>query len=356
MRRRIMVGTAILAALFARTAEAQHAGTVELGAFARYTDFPFRMSTLPPPSDGSSLDNHAGFGARAGYFLSPMLGLEADASRTVTHDPSLGGQAVSFTLIHLRLAINLPVADRLSLLFAGGGAFGQYGKAGSSHETGGGVLAGARVRLTELLALRINATADHFDHHSFITEHYWNLGAEAGLSVLLGAHRAHYVTSTAAASNPGESDSLARLPAPTAAARDTDGDGVPDSRDSCASTRRGETVDQTGCPALFSAGRSVTVLEHVGFEPESAELSREALEVLWHVAQSLKAHPELVVEVAAFGDDGSGSAADQELAQKRADAVAAFLAEKGALATQLIPKGYSRGLTPGAARVELRSK
>ncbi|MBA2626651.1 MAG: thrombospondin type 3 repeat-containing protein, partial [Gemmatimonadales bacterium] len=84
--------------------------------------------------------------------------------------------------------------------------------------------AGVRVGLMPMLALRLDGTADWIAHRQNGGPHFWNLGAEAGLSVMLGARKG--------ASSGG----------------DDDADGVPNSADRCAGTPAGSSVDASGCP------------------------------------------------------------------------------------------------------------
>jgi OOP family OmpA-OmpF porin len=215
MQRRTVALAAIVAVLAAAPAAAQDRGAIELGAFGRYTSF---------SSSGLTLADRAGFGGRAGYFLSPLLALELDASRTATHDPGASSPTIAYYPYHVRGVLNLPFTDRVSGLLGLGPMLNNYRTAGSSEtDYGVGALAGARVRLASLVALRLDATADWSLHRSGGGGNYWNLGLQAGLSVLLGM-------------KPGESGTA-----------DADGDGVMNARDRCPGTPPGTAVDASGC-------------------------------------------------------------------------------------------------------------
>jgi OOP family OmpA-OmpF porin len=215
MQRRTVALAAIVVALAAAPAVAQDRGAIELGAFGRYTTF---------SSTGLDLADRAGFGGRAGFFLSPLLALELDASRTSTHDPAVSSPSIAYYPYHLRGVLNLPFTDRFSALLGVGPMLNNYRTTGS-HQTDYGVggLAGARMRLAPALALRLDATADWSLHRNGGGGNYWNLGLQAGVSVLLGI-------------KPGESGTA-----------DADGDGIINSRDRCPGTPAGTAVDASGC-------------------------------------------------------------------------------------------------------------
>src|SRR5256885_6153307 len=73
-----MIRIAAVASLAAALpAAAQRAGTVEIGAFARYTDF----------DNSLALNNAVGVGGRATVFLERAVALELDVSRTSADRP-----------------------------------------------------------------------------------------------------------------------------------------------------------------------------------------------------------------------------------------------------------------------------
>jgi OOP family OmpA-OmpF porin len=122
--------------------------------------------------------------------------------------------------------------------------------------------------------------------------------------------------------------------------RDSDGDGVLDSGDRCPGTPPGQKVDALGCPVLFSGLARTLVLTGVNFESGSATLTGQSSATLESVAASLKAYPELRIEIAGYTDDRGTVAANRRLSQARADAVRAFLVRQGVAAAQLIARGY----------------
>lgn len=83
-------------------------------------------------------------------------------------------------------------------------------------------------------------------------------------------------------------------------------------------------------------------LEGVHFENDSARLTSESSRILDPIAASLKAHPELRVEVQGH-TDGVGSASyNLKLSQARANAVRDYLIADGVPQEELTAKGYGK--------------
>jgi outer membrane protein OmpA-like peptidoglycan-associated protein len=130
---------------------------------------------------------------------------------------------------------------------------------------------------------------------------------------------------------------------------DSDGDGVPDDRDSCPDTPRGTRVDAHGCvpvaaapaalPLLPEAKKSV-ILEGVTFETNSSHLKPESAATLDRVAESLKANPDVRVEIGGHTDSQGADAHNMQLSRDRANSVRAYLLDKGVSPVQLEAKGY----------------
>ena len=117
---------------------------------------------------------------------------------------------------------------------------------------------------------------------------------------------------------------------------DSDGDGIPDSRDQCPDTLAGARVDATGCII-----ESQTIaLSNVAFELGSDRLTPSSRDALDDIAASLRSQSDLIVEVAGHTDSQGSDALNMDLSQRRADAVRRYLIEKGVAQEQLTAKGY----------------
>lgn len=124
---------------------------------------------------------------------------------------------------------------------------------------------------------------------------------------------------------------------------DSDGDGVPDGTDKCPGTPKGTEVDATGCPVvqqLFTPEKKKLTLEGVNFETNSAKLTPGSRTTLDKVAASLKAYPDVKVEISGHTDSQGDDTHNYNLSQKRAEAVKDYLVGRGVDGSQLTAKGY----------------
>jgi outer membrane protein len=113
----------------------------------------------------------------------------------------------------------------------------------------------------------------------------------------------------------------APAPAPVATVVDSDGDGVPDDRDLCPDTPRGERVDVHGC--------SCDITRQVQFAFDSAELTAAGRAVLDELAAELQRLTFIRGTIVGH-TDGIGSVAyNQALSERRARAVVQYLESKG---------------------------
>src|SRR6266850_1387693 len=122
--------------------------------------------------------------------------------------------------------------------------------------------------------------------------------------------------------------------------KDTDGDGVDDTKDKCPGTAAGTRVDAAGCPILFTEARTPVILRGVTFEVGKSALKPESFTVLEIVAASLVANPDIRIEIAGHTDNTGSAATNTRLSQSRAEAVRAYLAQKGVTPDRMVAKGY----------------
>jgi outer membrane protein OmpA-like peptidoglycan-associated protein len=110
---------------------------------------------------------------------------------------------------------------------------------------------------------------------------------------------------------------------------DRDGDGIPDERDKCPDAPGPATGgSEDGCPrAVRVSENEIRVLQQVVFDKDSDVVPPGALPILGEIAQVLKTHPELAVEI-----EGHASAGEKEpwiVAARRAGAVRSALQARG---------------------------
>jgi OOP family OmpA-OmpF porin len=116
---------------------------------------------------------------------------------------------------------------------------------------------------------------------------------------------------------------------------DTDNDGIVDLEDQCPDSKPGVNVDSRGCELQKSF-----VLEGVVFVTSSDEITEASRSTLDGVADTLIKNGDVNVEVAGYTDDRGAAAFNQDLSQKRAESVKAYLESSGVAADRMTAKGY----------------
>jgi outer membrane protein OmpA-like peptidoglycan-associated protein len=158
---------------------------------------------------------------------------------------------------------------------------------------------------------------------------------------------------------PDESDECIDIPEVKNGFKDEDGcpdetpdgdkDGIPDDRDQCPTKPENlnGVEDDDGCPdrgaSLVEVGESdIKILQRVEFATNSDKIQgAKSFAVLDAVVSAMKNHPEIFqVEVAGHTDNVGPADNNRTLSQKRAEAVVAYLREKGIEGPRLQPKGY----------------
>ncbi len=215
-----LVGLFGAAVLFAAAPlAAQKAGTVELGAFGRYTNF----------DQSLRVEDGGGGGGRLGIFVARNVEIEGDISySSLPREGGIGGH-LSAVPIHARLIYNIPAGEHSAVLIGAGYVRNEYGKTFDGSDNGFGGLLGLRLALGGLFSLRFDLTGDYVSSPAIadLTPNLplaadldnWNYGAQAGLSLMTGQ-----------------------------GPRDSDRDGIVDDFDRCPNTPRGAVVDSNGCP------------------------------------------------------------------------------------------------------------
>jgi outer membrane protein OmpA-like peptidoglycan-associated protein len=116
---------------------------------------------------------------------------------------------------------------------------------------------------------------------------------------------------------------------------DDDNDRVLNSSDFCPNTAAGAVVDSFGCTIA-----EPIVLRGVNFHTDSDRLTQESMAILDGVAATLRAHPELKLEVSGHTDSDAEDNYNRDLSQRRAERVREYLIGKGASAGNLTARGY----------------
>jgi outer membrane protein with beta-barrel domain len=188
MRARTGLVTGLLLVAGAMPGLAQRAGTVEVGAFGRFTKFESKLN----------FDNRLGIGGRLGVFVVQNLAVEGDV--TYTRTKSQAGDELRHTPLHARLIYNIPAGEKAAVLLGAGYVRNLFRASYRETEGGFGGLLGVRYSLGRLLAARVDATGDYIPtaESRFSPAQVagveqkksnFHLGVEAGVSLLLRGRR-----------------------------------------------------------------------------------------------------------------------------------------------------------------------
>lgn len=139
---------------------------------------------------------------------------------------------------------------------------------------------------------------------------------------------------------------------------DSDGDGVADYQDECQRTEQGARVDDRGCQLT----REVTVTQNlqIQFATNRAEVRERFYPTLRDLAQFMRNHPDATAEIVGHTDNVGAADYNQQLSQRRAEAVVGVLVDEFGIAPrrlEAIGYGESRPKTTNetaAGRAENR--
>jgi len=231
----------IVAFLAASEAQAQTAGTFEVGLFPTiaYFDKTLHLNQAT-----------AGPGARLGFFLTDRLAIEAEGSWVPTNGPN--DVDVKYMPLHARLVLNFPASEHVGVLIGAGYGHSRFrdGIRLSDHGVSGN--AGVRLGLGDVTSIRIDTYVDYIPSPDNLAKENWHWGIQPGLSFMLGGRSAG-PRDRDADGVPDDVDECKKTPAGDrvdakgCTVKDADGDGVFDDADACADTPAGDRVDAKGC-------------------------------------------------------------------------------------------------------------
>ena len=131
--------------------------------------------------------------------------------------------------------------------------------------------------------------------------------------------------------------------------RDSDGDGVADSMDKCPGTERGAKVDVNGCAMAADMVSINSKVDHFDFD--SSMLKDTMMSILDGVANMLNSTPaEEKLEIVGHTDSTGPDAYNQKLSERRAQSVADFLAGKGVSNMSIKGMGESEPVADNSTR------
>jgi outer membrane protein OmpA-like peptidoglycan-associated protein len=245
MRSTPFTSTLFAAALLGAALPAGAQGFIELGGFGSAAKFDPSLPFGTLSAGGARLTLASGSGLKT--FM-----LEGDASY---YRYPLGGALgnVQMLPVHVRYAY-APSFGPYSIILGAGGVRNQYTNKSAirpnMRDVGYSGLVGLRLAVGSYLSLRVDGVVDYITHPITGTaQRNTNRSLQAGMSFPLWIGHAKEKPAPA----PAPVVAAPVVAAPVAPAVDSDGDGIPDSRDQCAHTPPGSSVDGAGCPVYYDS-------------------------------------------------------------------------------------------------------
>lgn len=230
------------------------------------------------------------------------------------------------------------------------------GKTSYSRDLGVAIKAGVLADITSNGAVQLSAEVGK--RSVDLTEHLEDVFGGLGLRFNFGAPAKAAPVVAAAPVAPAPAPAPVAPPPPA----DSDRDGVIDSADRCPNTVAGATVDANGCeldgdrdgvvnrldkcpttPAgdkVDASGCSYNMPLQVQFDTNKATIKAESNGELDTFVQFMKDVPSAKGELQGHTDADGSEAYNLSLSQRRADAVKAYIVDKGIDAARISAKGY----------------
>jgi OOP family OmpA-OmpF porin len=266
-------------------------------------------------------------------FDSSIDQIEVGFSRSIQDVDYGDNSKTDVTRVFTNLIKEYSLTDNTSLyaLVGIGGEFFNRENLGNEDGLFGNYGAGVKYKLAEQLALKFDVKhvieADHGDN---------NLLYNVGLAVPFGkvAKAAPVAVETAAP--------VVTKPAPVAAPKDSDGDGVIDSLDECPNTMAKAKVDSVGCMTLVNL--------NINFDTASAVIKNNYNTRIVEFANMMNANPKLKATIGAHTDSVGSDAYNQKLSEKRAASTVNALKALKVDASRIKAVGYgeSKPMTTNA--------
>lgn len=137
----------------------------------------------------------------------------------------------------------------------------------------------------------------------------------------------------------GKPAAPAPAPTPVAAPLDSDGDGVPDSRDACPDTPRTHRVDSRGCSIVLEEVARIDMT--VQFDFDRSVVKPEYMAEIRALADFMKANTDVAAVLEGHTDSVGTEQYNQGLSQRRVNAVRQVLIEQfGIAASRLRAEGF----------------
>jgi outer membrane protein OmpA-like peptidoglycan-associated protein len=124
---------------------------------------------------------------------------------------------------------------------------------------------------------------------------------------------------------------------------DMDGDEIPNERDACPEERGPRTRDPAtnGCPRVYVTPDRVVITQQPRFATDRDVILPASVPLLMEVASVIDAHSELTrIEIQGHTDNQGTDAHNDDLSQRRAASIRAWLVGRGISPERLVARGY----------------
>ena len=315
---------------------AQRYPTAEAGVFAQYTHY----------DSFTRLGDAVGPGGRVGVFICGRFELSYEADINPTKSTKVGNLTQwdnRFTGL-----FNFPMGENWDL-FAGGGWTGTRYKTDTTfnqYDSGGHAMLGFRRRLNDDWWWRGDAVMDFKDpsDQTPTGERTRTLGLRFGISRMWGTKRTTRPCSGTPAPAPRPAPAPPPVAAPAAAPppapAPAPAPAPPAPRP--APPAVAPAPAPAAAPAPAPARAEPMTFRGVRFAFDKSTLTRVAKDTLQRAVAYLKAHPDARVEIQGHTDAKGTEEYNQKLADRRADAVKAYLASRGIATSKMSTRSFGK--------------
>lgn len=304
----VSVSAALCASTLLSTAALADEGRLYIAPSFQWMDFDSDRLT----------DDDTGYNVGIGFGLTDKISLEAVYTRIDFDNlPSVSMDRLDSARLDVLYALDNSIGSFSPFLVSGLG----HTDVEDEHDTTLNVGAGLKYRFNDRVEWRSSARTFYgFDDKTY------DFGIDTGLVFHLGESR----TQTRVEPSP--------MPEPTPEP-DSDQDGVPDSRDACPNTPRNYAVDARGCPIIEEEVARLTL--DVEFEFDRAVVRPQYFEEISQVAEFLSEHDDVVAALEGHTDSTGSEEYNQELSERRANAVRQVLIDRfGVNPARISARGY----------------
>jgi outer membrane protein OmpA-like peptidoglycan-associated protein len=355
-------------------------GTVEIGGFGRATFYPKVLGTDSFPDQNNRPGDRIDWGGRLGYFIARNLEIEANGAYGETDRrfrPDLSVSELRYAPFHLQLVENAPIGNHWNFMFGGGANYTRLRGAETGDYFGPTAMAGLRWQPTHRLHIRGEGTIDYIPS-GFGDESNTYLGLQLGASLMLGGQSCDHakdmigIRPTMATIAPGATQAFSAdatyCGKPDAVTYSVSGPGSINSTTGLYTAAGPGTATVTAISTKGKLTSTATVnvrapiaptppppaprptpppapapappppppapkynfeLNIVHFRFDHADLTKGGIDSVKAVAATLKAHPEVNVDVTGHTDWVGTNAYNMKLSQARAETVRKLLVAEG---------------------------